>query len=58
MLNTSPILWHFLQQNLILGIPIWNNLSEQNCLDKTVFNDVIGLSNSFPMSNAVTNKFN
>ena len=32
------------------------NISEQNCLDKTVFNNVNRLDHSSPISNTVTSK--
>ena len=47
MFNTPPILCHFPQQNLILGLPIWSNSLEQNCLKKPVFNIKSGLNHSF-----------
>ena len=36
--------------------PIFNNISEQNGLDKPVFNNVNRLNHSFSMNNTVTNK--
>ena len=36
--------------------PICNNFSEQNCLDKPVFNSARRINHSFSMNNTVTNK--
>ena len=36
--------------------PIRNNFSEQNCLDKPVFNSARRINHSFSMNNTVTNK--
>ena len=37
-------------------LPICNNFSGQNCLDKPIFNNVSTLNHSSPINNTVTNK--
>ena len=57
--NTSPNFCHFTQTNSYhwkVFLPIWNNISEQNCLDKPVFDIVNRLYHSSPMNNTLTNK--
>lgn len=36
--------------------PTYNNFAEQNCFDKSVFNNVSRLNHSSPINNTVTNE--
>ena len=42
--------------NWMMFLPIYNNLTEQNCFGKAVFNNVSRLNYSSLMNNTVTNK--
>ena len=53
--NSLPISPKKSYWNVVLPI-CNNNVSEQNCLDKSVFSNVSRVNHSSPMNNTVTNK--